>query len=97
MDILATFFDIHDMKPETTFKLKQIFDALDRPEFLCSVPKVSNSLIAPASHCNLHKCLTLFSLPLHIVLKSARNSFKCGNVEGMHDFTKLWADGLQNH
>ena len=39
-DILASFFDIHDMKPETTFKLKVLFDALDRPEFLNRVPKV---------------------------------------------------------
>ena len=40
--ILADFFNINDLRPEQTFKLKLVFEALDRPEFLQNVPKVSN-------------------------------------------------------
>ena len=41
--ILAEDFDRHDMKPETIIQLKTLFDALDRPKFLGSVPKVSKT------------------------------------------------------
>ena len=40
-EILKTHFNYNKLENDTSFKLKEIFEALDRPEFLCQVPKVS--------------------------------------------------------
>ena len=44
-DILARFFDTTDLRPLTFVKLRAIFGALDRPEFLLNVPKVSTKTL----------------------------------------------------
>ena len=40
-DTLENNYGIKDPTPEQLLSLKQIFTALDRPEFLAEVPKVS--------------------------------------------------------
>ena len=89
-DILANFFNINEMKPETTFKLKLIFDALDRPEFLNRVPKVRHSCREPTGF-KLSPDLFFFA---RLVLESAGDSFKCGDTEGVHDSNQLRSYGF---
>ena len=40
-EILAKYFNLHNPVHTTTLQLKFLFDALDHPEFLSNVPKVS--------------------------------------------------------
>ena len=43
-DVLATVFGRKDLFPESDFRLSELFAALDRPEFLCNVPKVCDNV-----------------------------------------------------
>ena len=40
-DIMEHFFDFPEPSNEVPVKLKVVFEAMDRPEFLTAVPKVS--------------------------------------------------------
>jgi len=44
-EILEQFFGMRDIQKEEMIVLKTIFDALDRPEFLSNVPKVSKQAV----------------------------------------------------
>ena len=60
-DILATFFDKRNLENDTPFKLKMVFDALDRSEFLSNVPKVSAFILYTACITNkIHWCVHSF-------------------------------------
>lgn len=77
-------------KNEEMIKLKILFEALDRPEFLGSVPKVSAFRLFGHLLDRLH-------VRYSSVFEPPRNSYECGNSQNKHDIAGFWAHGWQHN
>ena len=75
MNTLENIYGIKDPAPETVFQLKQIFEAMDRPEFLSEIPNVSLSF--PFI---FHGLISAY---FQLVFESRRNRFKYIDAKGM--------------
>ena len=90
-EILASMFGItEEPKNEEMIKLKILFEALDRPEFLSTVPKVS------AFHFFGH-LLDRLHVRFSSVFEPPRNSYECRNSQDKHDIASFWAHGRQHN
>ena len=86
------FFGLKDIHREEMIVLKTVFDALDRPEFLSSVPKVSS-----VKYHKPYRIITLSHLFHPLVFEPIRNGFKRRNSQSLHDLAFQWPHGFQDN